>query len=98
MIRFYFPFYAKVDDLVGQIYKLLRAESCFGIQEIFWLRNLFLLNGIGCEKVCSIIDNAKSLSLVEEVTKFVVLIELALLEVRDPSQLHFYSLVEFSEY
>ena len=81
--------------MLSQIDKLRKAESCFGIQEIFWVRNLFFLSGIGCKKVCGIIDDANSLTLVEEAKKSVVLLKLALLEVREPSQLHFYSLVEF---
>ena len=46
----------------------------------------------------SIINDANSLTLVEEATKCVVLLKLALLEVRDLSQPHFYSLVDFLEY
>ena len=52
--------------MLGLIDKLHRAESCFGIQEIFWVINLFLLSGIGCGKVCGIIYYANSLTLVEE--------------------------------
>ena len=84
--------------MLGQIDKLRKLESCFGIQEIFWVRNLFFLSGIGCKKMCGIIDDANSLNIFEEATKFVVFIKLALIEVRDPSQSHFYSLVEFLEY
>ena len=81
--------------MLGQIDKPRRAESCFGIQEIFWVRNLFLLSGIGCGKVCGITDDANSLTIVEEATKCVVSLKLALLEVRDLSQPQFYSLVGF---
>ena len=84
--------------MIGQIYKLRRAESCFGIQEIFWVRKLFLLTGIGCEKVCGIFIEANALTSVEEAKKCVVLLKLAIFEVRDPSQPNFYSLVEFLEY
>ena len=84
--------------MLGQIEKLRRAESCFGIQEIFWVRNLFLLSGIGCGKVCGIINDSNSLTLVEEATKCVVSLKLALLEVGDLIQPHFYSIVEFLEY
>ena len=48
--------------------------------------------------MCSIIDDEKSLTLVEEATKFVVLLKLEPLELRDPSKPHFYSLVDFLEY
>ena len=85
LIHFYFPLYAKVDDVLSRIYKLRRAESCFGIQDIFWVRNLFLLSGIGCGKVRGIIDDDNSLTLVEEAAKCVVSLKLALLEVRDLS-------------
>ena len=84
--------------MLGKIDKLRRSESCFGIQEIFFVRNLFLLSGIECEKVCGIIDDANSLTLVEEATKCVFSLKLALLDVRDLSQPNFYSLVEFLEY
>ena len=84
--------------MLGHIDKLRRAESCYGIQEIFWVRNIFSLSGIGCGKVRGIIYGANSLTLVEEATKFLVSLKLALLEVRDLSQPHFYSLVEFLEY
>ena len=84
--------------MLVQVDKLRRAESCFGIQEIFWVRNLFLLSEIGCKKVCGIIDDANSLTLVEEATKCVVLLKLELPEVRDLSQPRFYSLVGFLEY
>ena len=84
--------------MLGQIDKLRKAEPCFGIQVIFWVRNLFPLSGIECEKVCGIIDDTNSLTLVEEAKKFVVSLKIALLEVRDLSQPHFYSQVEFLEY
>ena len=45
--------------------------------------------------MCGIINDSNSLTLVEEATKCVVLLKLALLEVRDLSQLHLYSLVDF---
>ena len=98
LIRFSFSLYAKVDNVLGQIDKLRRAEACFGIQEIFWVKNLFLLSGIGCGKVCGIIGDASSLTVVEEAKKFVVSLKLALIEVRDLSQPHLYSLVDFLEY
>ena len=97
-IRFSFPLFSKVNDVLGQIDKLRRAESCFGIQEIFLVRNLFLLSGIGCGKVCGIINDSNSLTLDEEATKCVVSLKLALLEVRDLIQPHLYSLVEFLKY
>ena len=84
--------------MLGKIDKLRRSESCFGIQEIFLVRNLFLLSGIECEKVCGIIDDANSLTLVEEATKCVVSLNLVRLEVRELIQPRFYSLVEFLEY
>ena len=84
--------------MLGQIDKLRKAEPCFGIQLIFWVRNLFSLSGIGCEKVCDIIDDANSITLVEEATKLVVSLKLALLEVRDPSQPHLHIRVDFFEY
>ena len=60
--------------------------------------NLFSLSVIGYGKLCGIIDDANSLTFVEEATKCVVLIKVVLLEVRDLSQPHFYNLVEFLEY
>ena len=71
--------------MLSRIDKLRRAESCFGIQDIFWVRNLFLLSGIGCGKVRGIIDDDSSLTLVEEAAKCVVSLKLALIEVRDLS-------------
>ena len=84
--------------MLGQIDKLRKAEPCFDIQVIFWVRNLFSLSGIGCENLCGIIDDANSLTLVEEAENFVVLLKPALFEVRDPSQPRFCSQVEFLGY
>ena len=98
LTRFYFPLYAKVDDVLGQIEKLRKADPCFGSHVIFWVRKLFLLSGIGCKNVCGIIYDANSLTMVEEETKLVVSLKLVLLEVRDLSQPHLYSRVEFLEY
>ena len=61
-------------------------------------KNLFSLSVIGYGNVCGIFDDANSLTFVEEATKCVVLIKVVLLEVRDLSQPHFYSLVDFLEY
>ena len=83
-IRFAFPLYDKVDDVIGQIDKIRKAESFFGIQELFWVRKSFLLSGIGCEKMCGIINDYNSLTRVEEAKKFVVSLKLALIEVRYP--------------
>ena len=84
--------------MLGEIDNIRKAESCFGIQEIFWVRNLFKLRRVGCKNVCGIIDDSNSLTLAEEKKKFVLSLKLEILEVRDPSQLHFYSLLEFLEY
>ena len=48
--------------------------------------------------MCGVINDAKSLTLVEEAKKCVVSLNLALLEVIDLSHPHFYSLVDFLEY
>ena len=48
--------------------------------------------------MCGIIDDTNSLTLVEEATHFVVSLKVAILEVRDLSQPHLYSRVDFLEY
>ena len=88
----------RLTTCLAKFKKQRKAESCFGFQEIFWVKNLFLISGIPCEKVCGIINDVNSLTLVAEATKLLVSLKLALLEVRDPIQPNFYSPVEFLEY
>ena len=67
-----------------QIDMLHIVEACLGIRAIFWVRIIFALSGIECNKVDDRIDDANSLTLVGEETKYRGAQNHVLLAVRDP--------------
>ena len=71
-IRFSSFLFIKGVDVLDRIDRPRTVVACFCIQAVVWVRILFALSRIGCDKTVDIIDDTKSLNLAEEEMKHVV--------------------------
>ena len=76
--RFSFLWFTRGDDGLGRIGRPHKVVACCGIQAIVLVGSLSLLTERECGRADDIINDANSLTLVEEVIRYVVLLNLVL--------------------